>query len=128
MEKIHKVTMSKQSSDANENKSCEEKKDEETDQENQEEEEDNYGDTDDGNLKTKNNPRANLLWATMIQKKTRSRIQDIADDAEQEGQELQEEEENFESDVLFGLQFDTDDDADNTEEDNEEEEADGPED
>merc|ERR1719334_1308753 len=84
MEKIHKVTMSKQSSDANEDKSCGEKKDEETDQENQEEEEDNDGDTDDGTLKTKKNLRANLLWAPMIQKKTRSRIQDITDDAEQE--------------------------------------------
>jgi len=129
MEKIHKVTMSKQSSDANEDKSCGEKKDEETDQENQEEEEDNYGDTDDGTLKTKKNLRANLLWAPMIQKKTRSRIQDITDDAEQEGQELQEEEEeDSESDGLFGLQFYSDDDSDNAGEDNEEEQDDGLED
>merc|ERR1719385_325690 len=93
MEKIHKVTMSQQSSDANVDKSCEEKKDEETDQENREED-DNSSDNDDGVLKTKKNPRANLLWAPMIQKKTRSRIQDITDNAEQEGQELQEEEES----------------------------------
>merc|ERR1719334_1710901 len=128
MEKIHKVTMSKQSSDANEDKSCGEKKDEETDQENQGEEEDNYGDTDDGTLKTKKNLRANLLWAPVIQKKTRSRIQDITDDAEQGGQELQEEEEDSESDGLFGLQFYSDDDSDNAGEDNEEEQDDGLED
>merc|ERR1719295_363387 len=115
MEKIHTMGKSKQSNDANRDKSREEKKDEETDQENREED-DNSSDNDDGVLKTKKNPRANLLWAPMIQKKTRSRIQDISDDAEQEGQE-------FESDVLFGLQFDTDDASDNEEENNEEEQA-----
>lgn len=118
MEKIHKVTVPKQSSKTDEVNLCGETKEEETDQENQEED---NNDNDDGTLKEEIMSRSNKLWAPMIQKRTRSRIQDIADEEEEELQGGEEEEEDSESDGLFGLEFDSDDDADNEEEQDEEE-------
>jgi len=115
MEMMHKLTMSKQSSNSDQIDSRE-SKEEETDGEEQENQED-YTTQDDGEendhctLKTRKKISVNLMWAPKIEKKTRSRIQDFANDDEKEG--------NFESDGFFTLSFAIGDDADNEEEEKE---------
>lgn len=101
MQKMHKLTVPKQSSNLDRIVSRESK------------EEGNGKGNDHCTLKTRNKLLATLLWAPKIAKRTRSRIQDIANEGD-------EDEDDSESDGFFTLSFGIGDDADNDEEEEEE--------